>query len=231
MEYKVWLFLVVSEAALPQLKAFYAWRQRALNIRDFQYGGDQLANEKQRCLFAGSTLHSLKLSPPKDCLGQEKESRRSSRLGEGSDLPSSIGKSPICYPHVPWTLWKWVMSRDHVKRVVVVTYGKHSPLCKHTRTERLFSSLFPPLYYRQRGQVLILPLLQLIQIHLIESLWGNRRKLGRKNNKDRLGFGPNQALKSNLLVFWKVGDKLTVKQALYFVWAFSYPKNQYFTLK
>ena len=123
------------------------------------------------------------------------------------------------------------MSRDHVKRVVVVTYGKHSLLCKHTRTVRLISSLFSLLYSRQRGQVLILHLLLLIQIHLIESLLGNRRKLGRKSNKDRLGFGPNQALKSNLLVFWKVGDKLTVRQALFFVWPFSYPKNQYFTLK
>ena len=35
-------------------EVFFAWRQLAFDIRDFQYGGDQLANEKQRCLFAGS---------------------------------------------------------------------------------------------------------------------------------------------------------------------------------
>lgn len=77
-----------------------------LVIRDIQYGGDEVANEKQRCLFASFTLQGLNLSPPRDCFGQDKESKRSRRPGEESDLPFSIGKSPICYPHALWTPWR-----------------------------------------------------------------------------------------------------------------------------
>ena len=70
-----------------------------------------------------------------------------------------------------------------------------------------FRPFFSLLYFSQRGQVSILPLLLVTRIHLIESRCGNLRNPNRKNSKDRPGLGPNRVLKSSLLVFWKVGDK------------------------
>ena len=110
-------------------------------------------------------------------------------------------------------------------------YGKHSPLCKHARSLALICSLFPLLNCRQRGQILILRLLLVILIHLIESQCGNHRKGLRKNSKDPPGFGLNRMLKSNLLVHWKVGDKMTVKHNRRWV-CYSYmPEIDIFFLK